>query len=52
MAAPCSDTLDTQPQFREFLDQLRFAKDKAEFDDFLRNRRPPAPPAPEAPAQG
>lgn len=43
---------DEEREFREFLDQLRFAKDKAEFDDFLRNRRPPAPPAPEAPAQG
>jgi hypothetical protein len=43
---------DEEREFREFLDQLRFAKDKAEFDDFLRNRRPPAPPAPEAPSQG
>jgi hypothetical protein len=43
---------DEEREFREFLDQLRFAKDKAEFDDFLRNRRPPTPPAPEAPAQG
>jgi hypothetical protein len=41
---------DEEKEFREFLDRLRFAKDKAEFDDFLANRRPPAPPAvPEEP---
>ncbi|MDB5396291.1 MAG: uncharacterized protein JWM91_3797 [Rhodospirillales bacterium] len=40
---------DEEKEFREFLNQLRFAKDKAEFDDFLANRRPPAPP--ETPAQ-
>jgi hypothetical protein len=50
-----ADTLrrleDEEKEFREFLDRLRFAKDKAEFDDFLANRRPPAPPAgPEAAA--
>jgi hypothetical protein len=36
---------DEEREFREFLDQLRFAKDKVEFDQFLTNRRPPAPPA-------
>ena len=36
-------------EFREFLDKLRFAKDKAEFDNFLANRRPPA--VPEAPVE-
>ena len=36
---------DEEREFREFLDQLRFAKDKGEFDEFLANRRPPAPPA-------
>jgi hypothetical protein len=36
---------DEEKEFREFLDRLRFAKDKAEFDEFLANRRPPAPPA-------
>jgi hypothetical protein len=40
---------DEEKEFREFLNQLRFAKDKAEFDEFLANRRPPA--APEAPPQ-
>jgi hypothetical protein len=40
---------DEEKEFKEFLNQLRFAKDKAEFDDFLANRRPPA--APEAPVQ-
>jgi hypothetical protein len=44
---------DEEREFREFLDRLRFAKDKAEFDDFLANRRPPAAPSePEAPAAG
>jgi hypothetical protein len=37
---------DEEREFREFLDQLRFAKDKVEFDQFLSNRRPPAPDAP------
>ncbi len=44
---------EEEKEFREFLDRLRFAKDKAEFDEFLANRRPPAPPAaPESPAAG
>jgi len=30
---------DEEKEFREFLNNLRFAKDKAEFDDFLSNRR-------------
>lgn len=35
---------DEEREFRDFLDQLRKAKDKAEFDEFLaqRRRRPPA----------
>jgi hypothetical protein len=43
---------DDQREFREFLDKLRAAKDKAEFDQFMADRRsrpsepPPAPPAP------
>jgi hypothetical protein len=40
---------DEEKEFREFLERLRFAKDKAQFDDFLANRRPPA--APEAPVE-
>jgi len=31
---------DEQREFAEFLDQLRRAKDKAEFDDFMASRRP------------
>ena len=41
---------DEEKEFSEFLNQLRFAKDKAEFDAFLANRRPPtAPETPETP---
>ena len=46
---------DEQKEFAEFLDRLRFAKDKAEFDQFMNARRSrPAepPPAPEQPPQG
>ncbi len=35
---------EEEKEFREYLDRLRFAKDKAEFDQFLNERRP-APPA-------
>lgn len=40
---------DEQRELHEFLDRLRFAKDKAEFDEFLdaRRNRPP-----EAPSEG
>lgn len=37
---------EEQREFREFLDRLRFARDKAEFDQFLaerRNRQGPEP---------
>ena len=38
---------EEQREFREFLDRLRFAKDKAEFDQFMTERRNrPAPDAP------
>lgn len=43
-----NDTLrrleDEQREFREFLDRLRFAKDRQEFDQFMNERRnrPPA----------
>lgn len=41
---------DEQREFQEFLERLRFAKDKAEFDDFLADRRRrsegTAPPTP------
>jgi hypothetical protein len=40
---------DEQREFREFLQRLRFAKDKTEFDQFMADRRsrpePEAPPA-------
>lgn len=43
---------DEEKEFKEFLNNLRFAKDKAEFDDFLANRRNrPAEPESEAPPQ-
>ena len=44
-----ADTLkrleEEQREFREFLERLRHAKDKAEFDEFMaeRRRRPEAP---------
>ncbi len=43
---------EEQKDFGAFLDRLRFAKDKAEFDQFMNERRnhPPAPPEP--PPQG
>jgi hypothetical protein len=41
---------EEEREFREFLDRLRFAKDKVEFDEFLAQRRNrPESPAPEAP---
>lgn len=46
-----ADTLkrleEEQREFREFLERLRMAKDKAEFDQFMAERR--NRPAPEAP---
>ena len=41
---------DEQREFRDFLDRLRFAKDKAEFDQFMADRRnrPPQPPQPQS----
>ena len=43
---------EEQKDFGAFLDRLRFAKDKSEFDQFMAERRtrPPAPPADEQPA--
>jgi hypothetical protein len=36
---------DEQKEFAAFLERLRFAKDKAEFDQFMTQRRqPPVPP--------
>ena len=37
---------DEQREFRDFLERLRFAKDKTEFDQFMaeRRNRPPADP--------
>jgi hypothetical protein len=45
---------DEQREFKEFLERLRFAKDRAEFDQFMaaQNQRPFEPDArPEAPPQ-
>ena len=39
---------DEQREFRDFVDRLRFAKDKAEFDQFMAERRNrPQPDAPQ-----
>jgi len=39
---------DEQKEFNGFLDRLRFAKDKAEFDQFMAERRQgPVPPSPD-----
>ena len=40
---------EEERQFKEFLDRLRHAKDKAEFDQFMAEmrRRPPEAPAPQ-----
>ena len=35
-----------QREFRDFLDRLRMAKDKAEFDQFMSERRDRPPEAP------
>ena len=42
---------DEQREFKEFLGRLRFAKDRAEFDQFMadRSQRPEPNPQPEAP---
>ena len=45
---------DEQKEFKEFLDRLRHAKDKAEFDEFMADQRrpkdnPPPPPGSEPP---
>ena len=44
---------EEQREFREFLDRLRFAKDKTEFDQFMAERRsrpasPPPSPSPQS----
>jgi Protein of unknown function (DUF2852) len=44
---------EEQKDFAAFLERLRFAKDKAEFDQFMTDRRqPPAPPEPTAQPAG
>jgi hypothetical protein len=42
---------EEQKEFGSFLERLRFAKDKSEFDQFMaeRRNRPPAPPTEEQP---
>ena len=42
---------DEQKDFRDFLERLRQAKDKSEFDQFMADRRNrPAEPGPDAPS--
>jgi hypothetical protein len=43
---------DEQREFREFLERLRLAKDRSEFDQFMTDRktRPPANPGPDGEA--
>ncbi len=45
---------EEQKDFGAFLERLRFAKDKSEFDQFMAERRsrPPAPPNEEQPSAG
>jgi len=46
---------EEQREFRDFLDRLRAAKDRAEFDQFMndrRNRPPATEPPPPAPTAG
>jgi hypothetical protein len=45
---------DEQREFRDFLERLRLAKDRSEFDQFMSDRRnrPAGPETGEAPAQG
>jgi hypothetical protein len=40
---------EEQQEFSSFLERLRFAKDKSEFDQFMAERRQPPTPSPEAP---
>ncbi|WP_419759424.1 DUF2852 domain-containing protein [Acidisoma sp.] len=52
-----ADTLrrleEEQGEFAQFLDRLRFAKDKAEFDQFMAERRPrPSQPEPNRTPEG
>jgi Protein of unknown function (DUF2852) len=45
---------EEEAEFRAFLDRLRHAKDKSEFDQFMteRRNRPPTPPSEEQPSAG
>jgi hypothetical protein len=44
---------DEQREFKEFLERLRFAKDRSEFDQFMNERRNrPSGEAPQSPPQG
>jgi len=43
---------EEQREFRDFLDRLRHAKDKAEFDQFMAERRSRPPEASPPPQQG
>jgi len=42
---PCGGSRKSRPEFRDFLDRLRHAKDKEEFDQFMaQHRQRPTPP--------
>jgi len=43
---------EEQREFRDFLDRLRHAKDKAEFDQFMAERTRPQPPSPPTHPEG
>lgn len=43
---------EEQHEFKDFLDRLRHAKDKEEFDQFMAQHRTRPTPPPEAPSQG
>ena len=42
---------EEQKEFQEYLERLRQARDKAEFDQFMADRRNPPPASPETPPQ-
>ena len=43
---------EEQKDFAAYLERLRFAKDRAEFEQFMSDRRPRPPVPPEQPSQG
>ena len=43
---------EEQTEFKDFLDRLRHAKDKEEFDQFMAQQRPRPTPPTDGPSQG